>query len=106
MSLRCVRKTDLIDAIKLALSKNILVVAVSQCIDSRVDLTAYALGRTLFEMGVVSGVDMTTECVAAKVRFTASGMRYIKPRLFVSLLCGTREYIGLGDSTTPLLGCT
>ena len=63
------RKTDLLDAIKLALSKGILVVAVSQCIDSRVDLTAYALGRTLFEMGVVSGVDMTTECVAAKVSY-------------------------------------
>ena len=50
---------ELLAAINLAISKGILVVAVSQCIDSRVDLTAYALGRSLSDAGVVSGVDMT-----------------------------------------------
>ncbi len=42
---------------------------VSQCIDSRVDLTAYALGRSLSDIGVISGADMTTECVAAKIAY-------------------------------------
>lgn len=54
---------------KTARSKNILIVAVTQCLRGGVDLGAYAVGTALLDAGVVSGADMTTEAVVAKLAY-------------------------------------
>ena len=42
------QKTDLLDAIRLAISKGIIVVAISQCLDGRVSLKSYAYVGCVF----------------------------------------------------------
>jgi L-asparaginase len=51
----------------LAVSRDVVVVAVSQCLDGRVDLGAYASGAPLVAAGAVGGLDMTTEAAYAKL---------------------------------------
>ena len=44
-----------------------MVVVVSQCVDGRVDLGAYATSGPLVAAGAVGGLDMTTEAAYAKL---------------------------------------
>jgi L-asparaginase len=48
-------------------AKDVAVVVVSQCVDGRVDLGAYATSQPLIEAGAVGGLDMTTEAAYAKL---------------------------------------
>jgi L-asparaginase len=47
--------------------RGVAVVVVSQCVDGRVDLGAYATSAPLVEAGAVGGLDMTTEAAYAKL---------------------------------------
>jgi L-asparaginase len=51
----------------LAVARGTVVVAVSQCLDGRVDLGAYAASGPLVAAGAVGGLDMTTEAAYAKL---------------------------------------
>jgi len=63
------RKTRLLDNIKLATQKGILVVVTTQCPKGAVMLGQYALGKTLMDLGVVEAGDMTTEATATKLAY-------------------------------------
>jgi L-asparaginase len=66
------KKKSLLDAIQVAISKGIVVVASSQCLRGSVNLHAYKLGRNLEEIGVISAHDMTTEAIAVKLAYLLS----------------------------------
>jgi L-asparaginase len=50
-----------------AAARGVVNVAVSQCVDGRVDLGAYAASAPLVAAGAVGGLDMTTEAAYAKL---------------------------------------
>jgi len=66
------RKASLVAAIEAAIEKGIVIVAASQCLRGGVALGAYALGRQLESIGVLSAYDMTTEAVIAKLAYLLS----------------------------------
>lgn len=54
------QRADLMDALRTACEKGIIIVAITQCTKGSVS-DAYETGRTLRDVGVVSGGDMTPE---------------------------------------------
>jgi L-asparaginase len=48
-------------------ASRVAVIVVSQCVDGRVDLGAYAVSAPLVAAGAVGGLDMTTEAAYAKL---------------------------------------
>ncbi|RDB21404.1 lysophospholipase [Hypsizygus marmoreus] len=84
------QRVDLMDALKEACARGVVVVAITQCSKGSVS-DAYETGRTLLQAGVVPGSDMTPECALTKLSYLLS-----KAELSVDEI---RELI-----TTPLRG--
>jgi L-asparaginase len=61
------RDPELIAALAEGARRGVVVVAVSQCLDGRVDLGAYAASAPLVAAGAVGGLDLTTEAAYAKL---------------------------------------
>ena len=55
-----------------ASERGILIVNCSQCLKGQVNMGGYATGHALREAGVISGLDMTTETVIAKLYYLLS----------------------------------
>ena len=63
---------QLLNTLKEASERGILIVNCSQCLKGRVNMDGYATGHALSEVGVISGFDMTTETVIAKLHYLLS----------------------------------
>ncbi|KAI0311602.1 L-asparaginase [Amylostereum chailletii] len=84
------QRKDLMDALREACDRGVVIVAISQCAKGSVS-DAYETGRTLLQCGVVPGGDMTPECALTKLSYLLS-----KPELSVAEV---RKLVG-----TPLRG--
>ena len=54
------QRADLLDALKEACDRGVVIVAITQCMKGSVS-DDYETGRTLLQAGVVPGIDMTPE---------------------------------------------
>ncbi|KAI0053866.1 L-asparaginase [Auriscalpium vulgare] len=84
------QRKDLMLALKEACDRGVVIVAISQCAKGSVS-DAYETGRTLLQVGVVPGGDMTPECALSKLSYLIS-----KPELSVEQV---RDLVG-----TPIRG--
>lgn len=66
------RDPDLIGVLEEAVSRGVVIVDATQCLEGRVDLTGYATGKVLAKAGLISAADMTTEAALAKLYCLAS----------------------------------
>ncbi|KAH9950252.1 asparaginase-domain-containing protein [Amylocystis lapponica] len=65
------QRSDLIDALKEACDRSVVIVSISQCAKGSVS-DAYETGRSLLMAGVVPGGDMTPECALTKLSYLLS----------------------------------
>lgn len=79
----------LMDLLRDAVNRGIVIMNVTQCIAGGVEMHRYETGRKLLDAGVVSGYDSTTECAVAKMMFLfGQGMsqKEVKEHLNCSLI--------------------
>jgi len=79
----------LMDLLRDAVNRGIVIVNVTQCVAGGVEMHRYETGRRLLDAGVVSGYDSTTECAVAKLMFLfGQGMnqKEVKEHLNCSLI--------------------
>ncbi|KAA3612772.1 MAG: L-asparaginase 1 [Planctomycetota bacterium] len=81
---------DLMQVLRKATDRGVVVVAIAQPLFGSADLHLYATGRALLEAGVVSGFDMTAEAALAKLFYLfARGLKADEVKRQVQLdLCG------------------
>ncbi|MEE9393982.1 MAG: asparaginase [Planctomycetota bacterium] len=64
-----VRNEKLLDVLSAACGRGVVVVACSQCLEARVDLTRYETGAALARAGVIAGLDLTAEAAMTKLMY-------------------------------------
>jgi L-asparaginase len=62
------KNTELMKLLQKAVDNNVIIVIKTQCYKGSVD-DVYATGRMLTSMGCILGMDMTVECLFAKLSY-------------------------------------
>jgi L-asparaginase len=100
------RQASLLHAIQRASDRGVVVIATTQCLHGFVSLDKYELGRRLSQVGVVSGLDMTTEAAAMKVMYVLGRGKHltrdqIRTIMHTSLRGELTEAPTYVDATSP-----
>lgn len=78
------RNPDLLDAIKKAVRKGVVVVNITQCEIGSVSMGRYETGQELLKAGVISGLDSTVEAAITKLMYLI-GHNYSKEEITVRM---------------------
>lgn len=80
---------DMMQVLEKAIAAGLVIVSVSQCLKGSVQINRYASSSILWEMGILSGGDMTTESAMAKL-FYLCGNNLSHRELSAAVYCNLR----------------